>query len=360
MNPKNVIQYWGFFSRKEILQNQGKLLMLDVDFGRSCSLHCPTCYRRKNPVDSSGTRDLTYDELLNVIDEARTLGLQSVKICGAGEPTEDRRFLQFVQDMTQRGIGVACFTKGQVLGSDSETNRIFGIDSAFTLCQQLFGLKVSFMLSWQSFRPAIQDAIVGKSGHSYIRDQVFDNLVRAGFNKPLPTRLSLNSNPITKQNIHEIFNLYVFARKQNILPVTAVHMVSGEQYKNPHFLSKFDVSDQHKIELWTRIYAWNIENGIHTMKNISDEGISALPGISPCNQIACGMYITANGNVVSCPGSNVIEGNVREKPLKEIWEASENKKRAGIFNCYCPPKDGITIPDDLYHQVLKNLIAKYV
>ena len=359
MNLKNVIQNWGFFSREEIEASEGKLLMLDIDFGRSCSLGCPSCFRRRNVVDNLDASDLTYDELLDVIDEARELGLQAIKICGAGEPTEDSRFLQFVSDMTERGIGVACFTKGQVLGSDSATKQYFGISTAFEFCKRLHELNVSFMLSWQSFEPAIQDEIVGKSGHSHMRDQALNNLIRAGFNRPLPTRLALCSNPITTQNIDEIFDIYTFARERNALPVTAAHMVNGEQYENPRFLAKFDVTDQQKIDLWTRLYSWNIKNGIQTLDEIRDERVSVLPGIHPCNQVACGLYITANGNVVSCSGSNIVEGNVREKSLREIWELSENRKRAGTFNCFCPPKDGITIPEDLYRQVLQNLINKY-
>jgi len=70
----SVVQHWGFFSREEIAREAGRLLMLDIDFGRDCSLRCPTCFRRRNSVDDSADPDLTYDELLEMLRQARELG----------------------------------------------------------------------------------------------------------------------------------------------------------------------------------------------------------------------------------------------------------------------------------------------
>lgn len=105
----NRIQHWGFFTREEIAGNAGKLLMLDFDFGGYCSLKCSDCYRRHNVIDEVLPGDLTYVEQMAVIDEAIRLGLRSVKICGKGEPTESTRFLQFVRDLSARGIGLRGF-----------------------------------------------------------------------------------------------------------------------------------------------------------------------------------------------------------------------------------------------------------
>jgi len=355
---QNTFPYWGFFSREEIEKNKGKLLMMDIDFGRYCSLNCPACFRKSSVVDDIPEGDLTYDELIKVIDEARSLGLRCLKICGAGEPTQNTRFLQFIRDMTDRNIGVAVFTKGQVLGNDEEArkfNKKYGIHSAQELCNALYKLKVSFMLNFQSFDAEVQDKLVETQGQTLIRNQALKNLVNAGFNNTNPTRLSLCNAPITKTNYDEVFDIYVYARERNIYPVIAVSMVSGKQI-DKKFLEKIDLTKQQKIDLWTKIYSWNIQHGLQTLEQIKKEGISVMPGIHPCNQVACGLYLTAKGNVVGCPGFTKIEGNVRTASIKEIWEKSQNKKvRAGKFNCKCPPKDGITIPFDLYGQVLKNL-----
>lgn len=356
---KNTIPYWGFFTREEIEKNKGKLLMLDIDFGRYCSLNCPYCFRKSSVVDDfSGKGDLSYNELISVIDEAIPLGLKSVKICGAGEPTQNKYFYRFVNDMTERDIGVAVFTKGQVLGSDEQAKKFYsqyGINSAKELCEKLSKLKVSVMLAFQSFDSNLQEKMVGNiPDYTSIRNIALRNLVDAGFSDSNPTRLALCSNPITRTNFKEIFDIYVFSRERNIYPVTSALMTSGKQLDN-QFLNENDVSDKEKIDLFTRIYNYNLEHGIQTIKELEEDGISVLPGIHPCNQIACGLYITARGIVVGCPGFTEKEGDVKKQPLKQIWEQSQNYKRQGTFNCKCPPKDGKTIPLRLYKEVLENI-----
>ncbi|MFA5019841.1 MAG: radical SAM protein [Candidatus Pacearchaeota archaeon] len=359
---QNKLPYWGFFSKEEMGSNEGRLLMMDIDFGRYCSLDCPTCFRKSNVVDKGFEGDLKYDELLRVIDDARKLGLQSVKTCGAGEPTQDIRFLQFIKDMSKRDLGTAIFTKGQVLGDDKEAkrfNRNYGITSAQQLCDELAKYKVSFMLSFQSFDTEIQDKLVGKEGYSLVRNKALDNLVEADFNGSNPTRLALVNAPITQTNYNEAFEIYVYARERNLYPVFALSMVSGKQFDGG-FLRSVDISYEQKLDLYVNIYSWNIEHGVQTLRQIQEEGVSAMPGVHPCNQIACGLYLTANGNVVGCPGFTNVEGNVREESIKNIWEKSQNRKlRAEVFNCKCPPKDGITIPHNIYEKVLKRLTEKY-
>jgi len=355
---QNTFPYWGFISKRDVQESTGKLLMLDIDFGRYCSLACSGCFRRDNVVDRIEEGDLTYDELIAVIDDAIPLGLESIKICGVGEPTENTRFLQFIKDMTERDVGVAIFTKGQVLGDDEAAERFnkkYGITTAREFCEALYELKTSVMLGFQSFYTEVQDAMVGKQGHTLVRNKALENLVKAGFTDSTPTRLALCNAPFTRENYREVFDLYVFARQRNIYPINAVLMTAGEQVDTA-YLQEYDMTDQEKIDLWTEIYSWNIEQGFQTLEQIREEGISVLPGAHPCNQLGSGLYLTAKGNVVGCTGLTAVQGNVKNQNIAEIWEQSKTRRdMAGKFNCQCPPKDGITIPERLYDQVLQNL-----
>jgi len=354
---KGPIQYWGFFSKDEIKANKGKLLMLDIDFGRACSLRCPTCFRRKNVVDENGVPDMSYNELLAVLKDAKKLGLKSVKYCGAGEPFENPLLLHFLRDLNKLNIRSAIFTKGHILSDDELARKIFageGIKSALDLCEKIYSFNTSILLSFQSFYSEIQDKLVGRKGHTKKRNKALENLARVGFNKTSPTRLAMVCAPITKQVKDEVLDIYVFARKRNIYPVLAYLMVSGKQLTKK-FLRKYDLTSKEKIELHRKIYKWNIEQGLQTIEQIENEGISCMAGIHPCNQVAAGLYLTLNGNITSCPGDNRIIGNIRKESIKDIWEKSENFKRQGTFNCNCPPKDGKTIPLELYCEVLKKL-----
>jgi len=199
----------------------------------------------------------------------------------------------------------------------------------------------------------------GKKGHTAIRNKALENLVAARFSDVSPTRLAFCNAPVTRESYGEAYDIYVYARQRNIYPVTAVLMTSGKQI-DQEFLRAYDISDEQKVDLWTRIYAWNIDNGIQTVEQIREEGVSVLPGAHPCNQLAAGLYVTANGNVVGCPGFTEIEGNVKSESIGDIWEQSENRRlRCGEFNCKCPPKDGITIPTGFYDEVLRRLEGGY-
>jgi MoaA/NifB/PqqE/SkfB family radical SAM enzyme len=360
---QNTLPNWGFFSREELETNKGKLLLLDIDLDRYCSLHCPDCFRHDSEVDSAeDRRDLSFGELIKVVEDGKKLGLKYVKICGVGEPTESGKLLPFIEIMTNMGIGTAVFTKGQGLGNDDIAKRFhrrYGINTARELAERMYHLNVSFMLGFHSFNPVIQDHAVRTPGYTQIRDTALENLVNAGFTDSSPTRLAFCNAPVRSSTANDAFLIYVWARERNIYPVTAVLMTSGKQI-DTEFLRQNDLTHQQKVELWTNIYSWNIEHGLQTLEEIEADGISCLPGGHPCNQLRAGLYVTMKGNVVGCPGYIENQGNVRKQSLAEIWEQSKTRKIAGDrFNTGCPPKEGITIPDALYAEVLSNLQSKY-
>ncbi len=357
----NTIEHWGFFTKEEVEQaaTDGSLLMLDIDFGRGCPHRCPGCFRRNNPIDASGLSDLSYREIFSVVDQAKKLGLRSVKICGAGEPLVNPNLLRFARDLTKRDIGLAIFTKGYTLGDDELAAKIFGprIESGLQLAEQLFSLKTSVMLSYPSFDADILGALVGGSPRDYPQKlkKAAEILAEAGFNKTLPTRLAFVHAPITGKSIAGAFEVYRFARERNILPILAFYMVSGKQI-TPAFLRRNDAAAEEKIRLARRIYEYNLAHGFNTPEQLARENISCMPGIHPCNQIAVGLYLTANGNVIRCPGDREAPlGNVRETSLGEIWKKARDWNFKGKFNVGCPFKEGITLPVDYQQRVFGGL-----
>lgn len=359
----NVVQYWGFFSTQDLAEHLGALLMLDIDFGRKCSLQCPSCFRKKNRVDNEPYKDLSYEELLRTIDEAQSIGLREIKICGAGEPLENQLLLQLARDLTQWGIGLSIFTKAHVLGDDEYVAKLYGeygIFDASALCREFFELKTSFLVSLQSLNPEIQDQLVGGvSGYTQKRNRGLELLAETGFNKTFPTRLAICANPMVRANFDELLDIYIYARERNILPVNAALMVSGKQI-DERFLHNNDVSAEEKVNLWLQIYEYNLHHGFSTLEQLECEGVSCMPGIHPCNQIAAGLYLTSNGTVIRCPGDySKPLGNIHNESIISIWERHRNWPLAGKFNCHCQFKDGITLPEGLYDRLLSKLFAKY-
>lgn len=371
--PANKPKNWGFFTEEEIKdaiqENIPRLLMLDLDlpFARDCSLRCPTCFRRNNAVDDASTGDISYEKLIEVIDESRELGLKTVKICGPGEPTENSDFFRFLRDVNERDIGVAVFTKGQ-MGSDELARKYHSAEGVYTaedFYKKCFEEhNIDFLICVSSFDEKLQNRLVGnpnqeKLGGSYtrIRNSSLEILAETGYTSTNPTRAVVVNAPVTKDTIVEAFYVHKWATERGFYSVTAMSMVSGKQF-TPKFIKKVDPDFKQKIRLYEDIYNWQISQGIINLDDLHDDGISCMPGTHPCNQIASGLYVTADGNVVRCPGYNEPIGNVKNESIRTIWERSA-KEYAGCFNCGCPPKSETTIPTNLYEVVLKNLRSKH-
>ena len=119
---------------------------------------------------------------------------------------------------------------------------------------------------------------------------------------------------------------------------------------------KITPSSDEIINLYTKIYSYNIRMNLTTLNRLFQEGISAYAGGRPCNQVAVGLYVTLNGVVLYCPGcEDSVVGNVWETSLKNIWKDSKYYQKRGTFNCHCIAKDGKSIPANLYERVLENM-----
>ena len=374
-NYINDVNGWSF-SSDVINKNIGKLLTLDIEFGSKCSLNCPHCFRKNNFMNKTSelhneklSKELSYSELKSILLEAKGLGLKSVKFLGKGEPFESDSLLDLLEFLHQNEIIPLIFTKGHIIGDDNLVKKYFssyGITNGSQLVKLLKKYNTSILLGFNSFDKDIQNRMVGDGHLSYsnqrtyleVRNDALQLLINEGFNQGNPTRLCLATNPVTKENIHEIFNIYKWGRERNIYVIVTPSMISGRAQRN-YFWKDITPSPEQLIELYTKIYIYNVEHGIQSLNQIEAEGISGYAGGHPCNQISVGMYLTINGKVFRCPGDEISYfGSVRINSLKEIWENSENYGRCGLFNCGCPPKWGKSIPNNLFTQVLVN-IKKY-
>jgi hypothetical protein len=359
-NYINDINGWGF-DKKTIIENEGKLLTLDLDYGANCSLNCPTCFRKKNSVDEK-KHELKIDDLMDIIIQAKALGLRSVKFLGAGDPFENVGFLKFLKFLKVQGIIPLIFTKGHIIGDDELIKKLFeeeGITNGNELVSFLNDCNTSIMLGFNSFDDEMQGKLVGGNKyHIHQRNRALELLVREGFSDSIPTRLALAVNPITIWNVDEAFEIYKWARERNLYAIVTPTMISGRA-KDKTWM-KITPCEKKLLKLYTDIYNFNIETNLQTIEQVLTEGISSYAGGHPCNQVSTGLYITLHGQVLSCPGSEEnLEGNIWTNSLKEIWLHSENRRRSGTFNCRCIAKDRKSIPKGLYDDTLKQILYNY-
>lgn len=356
-----------------------KLLTLDVDFGTKCSLHCPHCFKANFNQSETEGQPLSFDELKEIIRQAKMLGLESVKILGAGEPFESDVFLEFIRFNSDLDIHTCIFTKGHVLGSDALTekyNSKYGIVRSADLARELFGLKTSLLLGFNSFHESRQLAFCGiekSSGFDYFlyRKNALDLLIETGFNvcrMGEETRLALICSPYKLSNIDEVFDIYKWGKMRNIYVAICPSTVSGMGHHEQEQIRKRQGEFYDKsIELYVRIYQWAMENGYIAREDFIRDGVSLYPGAHVCNQVAAGFYVIWDGKVMVCPGLDgkdaIVCNDVREKPLKEIWLSSPNYQRAAMvdkFNFQCVAREKELFNDENFYSIVYEKVLQSI
>lgn len=377
----NDVDGWGIPKKDlhcKLQDGSFRLLTLDIDFGYQCGLACPHCFRKSKLLDDAAMAPLTYEEMLQLMRQGKDLGLRSVKFLGAGEPFENKDLLRFLVALNSLEIKAAIFTKGTVLGNDELANRYFGhngIRTAKELVKKLRELNTSILLGFNSFDTSIQEAFVGQEkarikNYVEMRNQALLNLVESGFNEFVEgqaTNLAMIIAPIKPENIDEVFEIYEWARIRNIYALSCPTTFSGLG-KNELAREKADFDFENYLhdlrELYTEIYVWNIKNGLMTIEQFEEEGVSLYPGCHPCNQVAAGFYITLKGKAIRCPGRDddqwIVFEDVRKSTLREIWNRSLNQRLAstGKFNFSCIARDGTFFerPQEFYDVIKKNVL----
>lgn len=380
----NNVEGWGI--SKELLHaklNDGtyQLQTLDIDYGNNCSLRCPHCFKRTFLQREGQSRELTEEELMKVILQAKELGLKSIKILGAGEPFENKYFLGFIEKVSALDIHTCIFTKGHVLGNDKlacKFNRKYGISTAKELVEKLYSLKTSILLGFNSFDKKMQLEYCGlpqddKFDYYSYRNQSLKNLIETGFNSYVQgktTRMALVASPYKPENIEEIFELFKWGRCRNIYVATCPSTLSGNGHMEVNrFISRYSIDYflNKSIELYTGIYIWSIEKNLIKIDEFMKDGVSLYPGAHPCNQVAAGMYIIIDGKVVRCPGNdspqNIICEDIRKENLKKVWTTGFNYSYAqdeNRFNFNCIARDNeLFNASTFYDRIYENVINHF-
>ncbi len=350
-----------------------------------CGLKCPGCFSQEG-VYGDRANLMTWQQVMDIVDDARLIGLKSTKFLGPGELFQNPDLFDILDAFEDRGLPISIFTKGAELGNDELAERNYehlGIKSAKELTEGISQYEcVRILLGFNSFFSDRQDKMVGSSSttrdyqitegaftsrgvtnYTEKRNQALVNLVEAGFNNPIKgQRLSLIAAPVSLEQVDEIPSMYIWAARRNIPLVIAPTMESGPKSIGLSNLNKkIDPNHEKLVQLMTEVYDTAIQNGIMTLEQIRNEEVSAYMGTSPCNQVANGLYLRLNGRIQMCPGrsdSTAIYGNIHQTSLAEIWIRSPNYNLGSLTNNWCTAKtEGM--PKNVQSEVLKRLEEKY-
>ena len=350
-----------------------------------CGLKCPGCFSEESVYGDSKNL-MIWQEVMKNVDDATRIGLQSIKFLGPGELFQNPDLFDILEATRQRNLPVSIFTKGAELGDDELARKSFGhlgIEKAEQLVTAISKYdNVRILLGFNSFFADRQDKMVGSfnknSNYELVngvfvnrgvpdytakRDKALVNLVNAGFNDPKKgQRLSLIAAPVGLDQIEEIPEMYSWAAKRNIPLVIAPTMESGPKSLGLLRLNtRVDPEHEKLIQAMVAVYSRAIDDGIMTLEQIQEGGISAYMGTSPCNQVSNGLFMRLNGQVQLCPGrsdSDSIYGNVHKVQIAKLWVNSPNYSRGDLANNWCAAKTA-GMPRWLQESVLNKLGGKY-
>jgi MoaA/NifB/PqqE/SkfB family radical SAM enzyme len=395
----------GLIDRSKFESHEGtirSLLTLDVEFldnrivelaqrreinltkNYPCGLNCPGCFSEDSTYADSD-RFLRWEQVFEVIDQAREIGLKTLKFLGPGELFQNSNLFDILDAMEERRLQFSIFTKGAELGDDRLAELNFGwlgIRTAKELAARISRYTtLRILLGFNSFDPFVQDKSVGSlhaRGHYTLnngtfsnrgvefytekRNQALCNLVDAGFNQPGKQKLSLIAAPIGLDQSTEVADMYAWAARRNIPLVIAPTMESGPKSVGLMKHNQRKDPRHEKLRLmYLTVYRRALSEGITSIDRLKKEGISAYMGTAPCNQVANGLFLRINGQVQMCPGAHsneTIYGNIHDASISEIWRNSYNYRLGPMHNNWCTAKSN-GMPQELQSEVLAELLRDF-
>lgn len=378
----NVAHRWNYSEAEmdETLEDGShKMLHLDVDFGKTCKLHCPHCFKSNSALQKAKKEELSFEELKDIILKFKELWLKTVKVCWAGEPFDNKEFITFLQFLSDNDIKASVFTKGYVIWDNKRISDLYshiGITNGEQLAQKLKELDTSILLSFNSFDDELQKeyswATKWKLKDTYIsaRNQALINCINAGLNEFKPgetTRLAIVMAPMKPENLAEVKEIYTWGRMRNLYPVWCPANLAGDWIiENERVDIVAPDYQKQLVDVYSDLYVWNIEHGVTSMEQLKKEWVSLYPGCHPCTQSRIWGYLNLYGELLSCPGHDTkreelkISKNIKQEPnYLQMRKGSLNYKREW-FNQYCIARDEITLQLGFYDKIMKKIQEKLI
>jgi len=320
------------FSRTEIADALDNNKMLNPAYelaSNTCPWNCFFCFT-EDPENPDGRKlrlkqELSLEERLQLLQDSKDLGARSINIIGAGEPTVDPHFWKIIDYINQNDMTPIVYTEGALRLTRPEfAKRLY--DAGATVV-----LKVN-SLENETYQNAVVTggtprASAPKMNYFEKRNEALEVLMDAGFNDSDPTRLAFDTI-ICQENYAEIPNIHRFARNNNIFTLFVGYLPSGRS-STP---AQNAVSRQDQFKMFGELA--KIDQSEYGLEHQSK---FPYAGGVPCTIRGLGMYAKIQGEAYDCPGESQHLGNIRDVPLKEIWEKTKNIR--SCFDGGCAPRD---------------------
>ena len=281
----------------EHFKGKPHLVSMQIELSSRCNERCVHCYIPHENKVSEIDPALFYDTL----DQCRDMGVLSLTLSG-GEPMLHKDFCGFLRKAKEYDFSINILSNLTLLDDEiireMKENRLSSVQ-----------------VSLYSMNPAIHDSITGLEGSYY---KTRDNILRL-IENDIPLQISC---PTMKQNKNCFAEVLKWAHEHKVRAETDFIMMARYDHTTDNLDNRLDLDEVEKII--KEIIKFNR----YYEEELYQADFDKVESRDMANDIVCGVGIAsicmvANGSVYPCAGwQDYICGNVRETPLKEIWENS--------------------------------------
>lgn len=272
----------------------------------ACCFSCKYCGSNGGKAREN---ELTTEECLNVADQLASMGCRRVSLIG-GEVFMRKDWADIVDRLTSQNVKVSIITNG------------FLFDDR--LLEKLKSVNIESVAISLDATKSIHDKY--RQVGSYSRAiQALDRLTKAGFLVSIISTLN-------RENVNDLANLYAILREY---PVAAWQLQACSPMGNA---AKYGIDYQFDVRTVIDFVRQNRDFAPFPMGIADNIGYytdddNKLRGnkyggacFAGCRAGLTSLGIDSIGNVRGCESmydDSFIEGNLRDKPLKEIWESPD-------------------------------------
>ncbi|MFA6528134.1 MAG: radical SAM protein [Candidatus Gracilibacteria bacterium] len=285
--------YFYSFEESKNARDNGRILAIRTETSLVCNLRCRYCCNRSGKPSSD---EITFEKIIDVVNQAKDLGAKSVVVIGGGEPTIYPKFKELIKHIHSLGMVPVIFTNTQKMTKE--------------MVKFLRKYNVTVITKLDSLDEKTQDYLTGVKGSFKKIHKGIQNLIDAGYADVKDSQKSKlgASFVVSKKNAHEIPAIWRFCRDRKIYPNLEMMVPKEKGVDNSDWLLS--------REEWKDLKSKLLEI------DRNEYGYDWLPHTphigTGCFQVMHNLYITVKGFVRPCACTSNDFANIKDYSLKEI------------------------------------------